>query len=335
MKSNRTKAENELSETKQRTTLRSRLFDEKTADDGEVSPEDVAKYLQLSARSRQIFCHYTSLKAANSIFGSKRLWLTRMDLLNDMKECSKNPGLKERTYVASFAATPKESVAMWWMYGLAGEEENPETRPQGAEPVRVPVRLALKGVALRRLVAKLQKDKDGVVLAESDDKQAESEEKTSRKKQSEDKASLKVERIDFFDVLYVSNPKTKTAKNGSRNYGQIFWNDRHANRSRFKNGLEKGAAVLDGYLKDAGWVYEGETRIAIVLDEAEAAKWKGLEHVSIPFEAALEDAELCVGPGRYDGEWLKECRRNFKHVKELKSKQVLNSEYKIRFKKES
>lgn len=330
MKSNSTKAEIELSETKQRTKLRSRLFDEGVAGDGEVSPEDVAKYLQLSARARQTFCHYTSLKAANSIFDSGRLWLTRMDLLNDMKECQQNQGLKERTYVASFSATLKESVAMWWMYGLAGEEENPETRPQGTEPVRVPVRLSLKGVALRRLVEELQKDKDGVVQAEPDDKQAE-----SQKKQAENKTPLKVQRIDFFDVLYVSNPKTKTAKNGSRNYGQIFWNERHTSRRRFKNGLEKGAAVLDGYLKDSGWVYEGETRIAIVLDETEAKKWKGLEHVSIPFAAALEDAELCVGPGRYDEEWLKECKRNFKQVKKLKSKQVLNSEYKIRFKKES
>lgn len=330
MKANVTKEEKKVSETVQRTRLRRRLFDNDIDKDEKVSPEDVAKYLQLSAKSRQTFCHYTSLKAANSIFGSKRLWLTRMDLLNDMKECSKNPGLKERTYVASFAATLKESVAMWWMYGLAGEEENPETRPQGTDPVRVPVRLALKGVALRRLVEKLQQDKDGVVQAEPDDKPSENQNTLAA-----DKTPLKVERIDFFDVLYVSNPKTKTAKNGSRNYGQIFWNDRHASRSRFKNELETGAAVLDGCLKDAGWVYEGETRIAIVLDEAEAAKWKGLEHVSIPFEAALEDAELCVGPGRYDGEWLKECRKNFKHVKKLKSKQVLNSEYKIRFKKES
>jgi hypothetical protein len=330
MKANSTMTEKKLSETDQRLALRRRLFDEGAAGDGKVSPEDVAQYLRLSARSRQTFCHYTSLKAANSIFGSGRLWLTRMDLLNDMKECQKNPGLKERTYVASFAATPKESVAMWWMYGLAGEEENPETRPQGTEPVRVPVRLALKGVALRRLVEELQKDKDGVVQAEPGDKQPE-----SQKKQAEDKTPLKVERIDFFDVLYVSTPKIKTAKDGSRNYGQIFWNERHTSRKRFKNGLDKGAAVLDGCLKDAGWLYEGETRISIMLDEAEAAKWKGLEHVSIPFAAALEDAELCVGPGRYDEEWLKECHKNFKHVEKLKSKQVLNSEYKIRFRKEA
>lgn len=334
MKANDTKGEKKVSDSEQRKYLRSRLFDEGVAGDGEVSPEDVATYLQLSARSRQTFCHYTSLKAANSIFGSKRLWLTRMDLLNDMKECQQNQGLKERTYIASFSATLKESVAMWWMYGLAGEEENPETRPQGTEPVRVPVRLALKGVALRRLVEKLQKelqkDKDGVVQAEPDDKPSENQNTLAAAK-----TPLKVERIDFFDVLYVSNPKTKTAKNGGRNYGQIFWNGRHTSRSRFKNGLEKGTAVLDGYLKDSGWEYEGETRIAIVLDEAEAAKWKGLEHVSIPFEAALEDAELCVGPGRYDEECLKECRKNFGYVKKLKDKRISKSEYKIRFKKES
>lgn len=129
-----------------------KLFVEHTYEAGEierkVTPAEVREFLRLAAKSHRTFYHYTSLEALVKMLEGESgpsLRLSRLGGLNDLREkAGKASKLLARTYVASFTWTARESVAMWWMYGLQGNVIPSE---------RVPVRLALDGDAVRAAVA--------------------------------------------------------------------------------------------------------------------------------------------------------------------------------------
>lgn len=127
----------------------------------------------MAARSHKAFYHYTSLDALVKMLWGNSLRLTNVKGLNDLREGGgKGRKALERTYVASFGWTARESVAMWWMYGLAGNVVAAD---------RVPVRLAFDGDAVRAAV-------DAVGSREGE----------------------RGWKVDFFDVLYQfseRNPK--------------------------------------------------------------------------------------------------------------------------------
>lgn len=113
-----------------------------------VKPAEVRDFLRLAAKSHRAFYHYSDLDALTGMLEGKNgpsLRLTRLEGLNDLREGGgKEQKALERTYVAAFTWTARESVAMWWMYGLKGNVD---------PAVCVPVRLAFDGDAVRSAVA--------------------------------------------------------------------------------------------------------------------------------------------------------------------------------------
>jgi hypothetical protein len=118
---------------------------------GPVSPSEVPEFLRLAAKSHKAFYHYTCLDALEKMLEKTSLRLTSMNRLNDLREGNGiEQAVLERTYVASFGWSIRESVAMWWMYGLQGNVKASE---------RVPIRLAFKGDAVREAVAAVGHEK--------------------------------------------------------------------------------------------------------------------------------------------------------------------------------
>lgn len=111
---------------------------------GPAMASEVPVFLRLAAKSHKAFYHYTSLDALEKMLEKTSLRLTNMAGLNDLREGGgSGQEALERTYVASFGWSIRESVAMWWMYGLKGNVKAAE---------RVPIRLAFNGDAVRAAV---------------------------------------------------------------------------------------------------------------------------------------------------------------------------------------
>lgn len=112
----------------------------------EAEPAEVLEFQHYRARSHQKFFHYTSLTALLGMLETKCLYLPDLRESNDLREAGglENVGTG-RLYAASFSWPNKESIAMWWMYGLKGT-----TNPRQ----RVPVRLEFNGDAVRADVEK-------------------------------------------------------------------------------------------------------------------------------------------------------------------------------------
>lgn len=109
------------------------------------------EFLRLAAHSHISFFHYTSLQSLEGMLTNKSLLLTNVASLNDLREGDNNAFEEaDRTYVASFGWSNRESIAMWWMYGLAGRVEATQ---------RVPVRLAFNGDAVRSSLDMLADEK--------------------------------------------------------------------------------------------------------------------------------------------------------------------------------
>lgn len=128
--------------------LHEKLFAKRARGEAEkpIDASEVQDFLRLAARSHKAFYHYTSLKALKEMLDEKgpSLRLTRLEGLNDLREGGgKEAKALGRTYVAAFTWTARESVAMWWMYGLKGNVDPAEC---------VPVRLAFDGEAVRAAV---------------------------------------------------------------------------------------------------------------------------------------------------------------------------------------
>lgn len=79
--------------------------------------EEIREYLEAKGPRHTFFFQYTTLDALQGMLKSRRLYLTRMDKLNDALECRRAEERKKRVYIASFSFGTAESMAMWSMYG--------------------------------------------------------------------------------------------------------------------------------------------------------------------------------------------------------------------------
>ena len=78
---------------------------------------EIREYLETKGPRHTFFFHYTTLGSLRGMLESRRLYLTRMDKLNDAMECRAAEDRKKRVYIASFSFGTAESMAMWSMYG--------------------------------------------------------------------------------------------------------------------------------------------------------------------------------------------------------------------------
>lgn len=303
-----------MTEHEERQKLKQGLFFAKSRNEPSVSAKDTARFLRLSAKSRIYLSHYTDLQGLLGILSGQRLWLTRADLLNDLKEFQgADSGKIARSYTASFATTRQESVAMWWMYGLAGEEK---------EDGRIPVQLSFPVRAIRHELEAMRTDVHEVV--EETDKDGK-----TVKREKRDNPPLSTEKLELFEILYLSNTSGKDTE------GSILWNGNRASRKRCAGGHLAKWGPLDGYVKDVGWEYEHETRLALELSPSE--KGKDIRQVSLPFKLPVEELLIRVGPGRFSEQWYKKVVEALSQkVADLKlpiiiKKQVKQSQYQIRF----
>lgn len=79
--------------------------------------EEIREYLETKGPGHRPVFQYTTLDALQGMLKSRRLYLTRMDKLNDALECRSAEERKKRVYIASFSFGTAESMAMWSMYG--------------------------------------------------------------------------------------------------------------------------------------------------------------------------------------------------------------------------
>ena len=79
--------------------------------------KEISEYLEAKGPRHTLFFQYTMLNALLGMLKSRRLYLTRMDKLNDALECRSAEDRKKRVYIASFSFGTAESMAMWSMYG--------------------------------------------------------------------------------------------------------------------------------------------------------------------------------------------------------------------------
>lgn len=82
------------------------------------------RFLEDKGKRHITFYHYTNLEALQKMLEKKgrKIFLTRMDKLNDALECKNDPDKKKRTYIASFSFGKAESMAMWAMYAMPGRQ---------------------------------------------------------------------------------------------------------------------------------------------------------------------------------------------------------------------
>lgn len=213
--------------------LEERLFQQHGAS-GKVamlSTKEVVRFLQLAGKShRSGLSHYTSIDSLDKILGSRRLLLAKGSEMNDLCECKYgDPGLWERSYIASFSHGRAECVAMWKMYG----EKHGDA---GSEAIRI----TFPNSALV--------ERAGTLSAND---------LRSHNCKTGQSAKLKGRecKVSIHDVMY--------------QYGKsVEWDRQRAGIGRctaFENA--KSEPVFATYVKDYGWAYERETRLVVTLSE--------------------------------------------------------------------
>lgn len=244
------------------------------------------------------FSQYTELKALKGMLRTRRLYLTLGSEMNDLNECNQSEKWK-RTYVACFSHERRENVAMWWMYGYKGASR--ETTRAGYQS-RIPLRLTFQNSAvLRCLVDHIEFETIKPVLG----------------KNAEDACShrtmFSVSDTSFHDVLYRSEDGAPTL-NKNQKY-------------KLPDGqLLPDCEPLTSYVKDAGWLYEKETRFAVFLKQALPC----VKRISIPIDEMLESMSILVGPCDNQDKAISRIRRLLTK-KQLADCQVETSSYHIQF----
>ena len=230
-----------------------------------VRPKEVLDFLRLAARSHNCLFQYTDLKALKGMLSNRKLWLTRATDLNDMKEFEgyRTP---RNAYVASFTMTQRENMAMWWMYGLRGQER----------PLQVPVRLQFAAGGIQKVIASAEK----TVWT------------------SNGKKELDVERVDFFDVLYQFSKRGENGASGRASSAAVAWDGKIANARRCPAAFNNAVAQFPGFVKEGGWDYERETRLVVYLKRPVA-----YNKIAIEFGPALDTMRVCTGPGIHAHEY--------------------------------
>ena len=94
--------------------------------------EEIREYLETKGPGHTFFFQYTTLNALRGMLKSRKLYLARMDKLNDALECRSAEERKKRVYIASFSFGIAESMAMWSMYGAPYQQGARLTIPKRA-----------------------------------------------------------------------------------------------------------------------------------------------------------------------------------------------------------
>ena len=105
--------------------------------------EELKEFLETKGKGHKWYFHYTPLDTLQKMLGGRKLHLTRMDKLNDARECNAAVNRKKLVYVASFSFGTAESMAMWSMYGA---------------PYKSGIRLTIPGRAITKLLKDFEKD---------------------------------------------------------------------------------------------------------------------------------------------------------------------------------
>lgn len=226
-----------------------------------VSKPEVREFLRLAAQSHRHLFQYTDLNALKGMLKTRRLWLTRATDLNDMKEFEGEEDPRN-AFVASFTMTNRENVAMWWMYGLQGQER----------PRKVPVRLQFDAAGIRKVIKGAKK----------------------RAWTTNGKRKLEVKKVEFFDVLYQLSRKGDNGASGASSSAAVTWNGEFANAGRCLSVFRNATKALPGFVKEGGWEYERETRLVVYLRKPLKCK-----KIAIDFGPALDEMRVCTGPGNF------------------------------------
>lgn len=229
--------------------------------DGLSEAVETAKQL---AREHLSVSQYTEFTALKGMLQTRRLYLALGSEMNDLNECNQSEKWK-RTYVACFSNEHRENVAMWWMYGYKGASR---VTTRAGYKSRIPLRLTFQNSAvLRCLVDHIEFETINPVLG----------------KNAEDACShrtmFSVSGTSFHDILYRSEdgtPTPNTAKEYKLPDGQLLLD----------------CEPLTSYVKDAGWLYEKETRFAVFLKKPLPC----IKRISIPIGEMLESMSILVGP---------------------------------------
>lgn len=275
----------------EKVALKERIFGSGDDWNDPVTGSDVERFLQLAGLSHKKYYQYTTLDSLEKMLKSGKVYLTLAADLNDRIECLVPGGksrsspdgsasLPERTYMACFGFGGQESMAMWWLYGFNGS-------PKGDA-----VRLAFGGGALHSWSRSFQSPKSG----SSNDKPFAVGIAEDKKSEVRDISAEEVSKSSFHDVLYLRKPRPRPPFYDQPSRGAFLWADQSVPLSRLSRigaDPDRILQALPGFVKDAAWSYEDETRLVVTLKE----KASGVHYLSVPFSSVLESlSEVRLGP---------------------------------------
>lgn len=213
------------------------------------------------------FVHYTTFEALKGILRTRMLLLSTGSKLNDLRECSSSRKWK-KTYIASFSHEESENVAMWWMYGYKGQKDSYCSPSDN----RIPIRL------------EFPKDETMAWLSEIASRNPFFPGNDIRKNRAKERPRLSIlGDCSFHNVLYQGSSESKDAisETDAEDYYYL---------PQYENSEQN--EQLTSYVKDAGWQYEKETRLAVFLWHEE----KMLDRIAVPFDPMIQSMRVLVGP---------------------------------------
>ena len=229
-----------------------------------VAVEDVRFMLDRKGEHhRDGYFMYTTVDAMRGIFSNRKLHLTRAPEMNDQLECSCSDKARwNKMFVACFSQGKGESMGMWSMYGGSPEES---------------VRLCFskKGMTLQLAAWRSALEKH-LFLAE---------------KQTNGTFEYRMTgpvcaTISLHDVLYQHKR--------SESYGSVHWNGKYAGQGRsvvFRDARK--CPQLTGYVKDAAWEYEKETRLVLEIHGNAPKEWRTL---ALDAHFLVANVSVMLGP---------------------------------------
>lgn len=192
------------------------------------------------------FLHYTTLSSIEKILASRRWWLTHSTScqLNDAQESKKfgNPDILERMYQASFSYGCAESAAMWGLY-CAGNLSG--------------VMISISGKAMRKWFEMIRGKKFKACLEYKSTKREQARQVELTKRQ--------IECADARDVIYASTDFADASSRGKnrKHRGHVLrWFDVRTMKIE-DLAQEIICDKFTGWIKDAEWWQENESRIAV------------------------------------------------------------------------
>lgn len=238
-----------------------------TDEDNSRLPVGVADVLFMLNRKgeshRDGYFMYTTVNAMRGIFSNRKLHLTRASEMNDQVECSCSDKMRwNKMFIACFSQGQGENMGMWSMYGGAPEES---------------VRLCFS--------------KKGMIKQLSDWRAALGMHLFLAEQQPNDKFSYRsIKSVDatiaLHDVLYQHRR--------SESYGSVHWNGKFAGQGRsvvFRDARK--CPPLTGYVKDAAWEYERETRLVLEFHGDVPKEWRTL---ALDADLLLANVSVLLGP---------------------------------------